>query len=235
MFILKFLATLFTIFFMAASSVLAAESFDIDLKELRPAPVAKPAAKQQNLEIDIKELKAVKAKKSKPKSAKRKAEPKVAPEAIPEPVLQKVEPVKETVKPVDVPVPEVSVTYAEACGLTRQVAEKLGILVTTPELDLGGQVFTVRYESVSLAVVCEPTPAELITYGRLLAMRGEQLLVLARTDSSRMAIEKLSAKLGLIYKNISSAGPDSLPQEYLFVKPGQPGREIKLTIYPAVP
>jgi hypothetical protein len=235
MFILKFLATLFTIFFMAVSSVFAAESFDIDLKELRPAPVTKPAAKQQNLEIDIKELKSVKAKKSKPKKAKRKTEPKVASEAVPEPVLQKVEPVKETVKPVGVPVPEVSVTYAEACGLTRQVAEKLGILVITTELDFGGQVFTARHDSVSVAVVCEPTPAELITYGRLLAMRGEQLLVLARTDSSRMAIEKLSAKLGLIYKNTSSAGPDSSPQEYLFVKPGQPGREIKLTIYPAVP
>ena len=235
MFIPRVFATLFTILFLDASSVFAAESFDIDLKELRPAPVAKPVSKQQNLEIDIKELKAVKTKKSKPKSAKRKTEPKLVPEAAAEPVIQKVEPVSEPAKPVDVPILEVSVTYAEACGMTRQVAEKLGILVFPPPLDLGGQVFTARYESVSVTVACDPTPAERITYGRLLSMRGEQLLVLARTDSSRTAIEKLTEKLGLSFKNTGSAGRDSLPQEYLFVKNGQPGREIKLTIYPAVP
>jgi len=235
MFIPKVLATLLMFFCLAAPSVQAAESFDIDLKELRPAPVAKPVPKQQNLEIDIKELKATKAKKNKPKTVKRKTEPKVVPETVTEPVLQKVEPVNEPVKPVEVPIVEVSVTYAEACGMTRQVAEKLGILVTAPALDLGSQVFTARYENASIAVVCDPTPAELITYGRLLGMREEQLLVLARNDSSRTAIEKLAKKLGLTYKNIASEGPEVLPQDYLFLKPGQPGREIKLTIYPAVP
>jgi hypothetical protein len=235
MFISKFLAQLFTIFCLTASSVLAAESFDIDLKELRPAAVAKPASKQQNLEIDLKELKAVKAKKSKPKSAKRKVEPKVVPEAVAEPVLQKVEPVNEQVKPIDVPILEVGVTYAEACGLARQVSEKLGILVSPPALDLGGQVFTARDENVSVTVVCDPNPAELITYGRLLSMLGEQLLVLDKKDSSRVAIEKLAESLGLSFKVTGAAKLDSLPQEYLFVKSGQPGQEIKLTVYPAVP
>lgn len=63
MFIPKILATLFMFFCLAAPFVQAAENFDIDLKELRPAPVTKPVPKQQNLEIDIKELKATKAKK----------------------------------------------------------------------------------------------------------------------------------------------------------------------------
>lgn len=235
MFIPRVIVALFTIFYLAISSALAAESYDIDLKELRPAPVAKPASKQQNLEIDIKELKAVKAKKSKPKSVKPKTEPKVVPESVPEPVPQKVDSVSEPIKLIDVLIPEVSVTYAEACGMTRQVAEKLGILISHPTQDLGGQTFTARYESLSVTVVCDPTPAELITYGRLLSMRGEQLLVLARTDSSRIAIEKLTEKLGLSFKNIGSAERDSLPQEYLFVKKGQPVREIRLIVYPAVP
>lgn len=159
----------------------------------------------------------------------------MAPETVTEPALQKVEPVNEPVKPVEVPIVEVSVTYAEACGVTRQVAEKLGILVTAPALDLGSQVFTARNENASVAIVCDPTPAELITYGRLLGMREEQLLVLTRNDSSRTAIEKLAEKLGLTFKNIASAERESLPQEYLFLKPGHPGQEIKLTIYPAVP
>lgn len=231
----RILASQLALFFLAVSSVLAAESFDIDLKELRPAPVVKPAAKQQNLEIDIKELKATKAKKSKPKTVKRKPAPKVEPEAVSEPVLQKIEPVAEPVKPVDATVPEVNVTYVEACGMIRQVAEKLGVLVFPPTLDLGGQVFTARYEGVSVTVACDPAPAELITYGRLLSMRGEQLLVLSGNDSSRTAIEKLSEKLGLSFKNTGSAGRDSLPQEYLFAKSGRDGREIKLTIYPATP
>ncbi len=235
MFIPKVFATFFIIFCMAASSSMAAESFDIDLKELRPAPVAKPAVKQQNLEIDLKELKAVKAKKSKPKTGKRKAEPKAVPEAAAEPVIQKVEPVNELVKPIVIPILEVSVTYAEACGMTRQVAEKLGLLVSPPTLDLGGQVFTARNESVSVTVVCDPTPAELITYGRLLSMRGEQLLVLARNDSSRVAIEKLTESLGLSFKVTVPSQLDALPQEYLFVKSGQPGQNIKLTVYPAAP
>lgn len=57
----------------------------------------KPAPKQQNLEIDLKELKTVKARKSKHKTVKRKAEPKAEPKAV-------LEPVSEPVRAVDVPI-----------------------------------------------------------------------------------------------------------------------------------
>lgn len=319
------ITTLIALIVFSATSGMAAESFDIDLKELKPAkaakpsakPAVKPAVKPQSLEIDLKELKATRPKKSKHKNVKKKQETKSAsavieaeqakagksvytvrpgdhlalilvqhyglsevearrlmPEImrinsisspqkvavgqrliIPLPLAsvqqakkeatapretqdlpqQKTEPVKPDVPAAETPLLNVDLTYVEACSLARQVSEKLGLLLVKPSLEVGGSAFSARYEDIVVTVVCDPAPAEAITYQRLLGMKGEQLLVVASNSSARQVIDSLAESLGLTYRMVGAGRQDTLPLKYVFTDTAPARPEMQLTISAAAP
>jgi hypothetical protein len=283
---------------LAATPCLAADKFEIDLKELRPAAAAKPAPGPQSLEIDLKELGGTKAKKSKSKSVKRK--PDKSEPAVPASVVgnaerssyvirsgehlalvlvqhygltevearrlmpeimringisspQKISVGQKLIIPLPYPADKpsekavaatqtsaersaetIAITYSDACSFAAELAEKLGLLVTPPSLEVGGKVITARHEALSVTLACDATPAEAFTYQRLLTLKGEQLMLLGRKDPAGLVLEKLAGHLGLKFMvpapTVSQAG-----QQYLFSATASGRSEKVLNIFTAAP
>ncbi len=139
-------------------------------------------------------------------------------------------------KPAAIPfaITSISVMSAPPCKLAHDIAEKMGLLVSTVTRIKGSEPVSATYASRRVIVVCGLSEAEQLTYERLLGHNGTQLLAFNEDDSDASVVEKLANQLGLVFRKYS-ADSAALPLTYIFSPFGNWSQELQLTIIPALP
>lgn len=120
------------------------------------------------------------------------------------------------------------------CPLARTVVEQLGLQIPLIKPQPNAASFAAGNAGLKLVVACDLSAAEAYTYGRLLAHSGAQLLAFRGDEPPRRVIEELAGQLGLSFRLEDPAAMDDLPLTYVFPAEGAGGKDLRLTIRPAV-
>lgn len=129
---------------------------------------------------------------------------------------------------------EVVASASKPCLLAREVAEKLGMRVSSLSPFADMESISISNDVVKMVMVCGLEPAEAYTIERLLAQHDVKLLVFKADEKPRAVIEGLANSLKIIFRLSDANTTAELPLTYLF--PAHlAGKDLRLTIRPDAP
>jgi hypothetical protein len=205
-------------------------SFELDLKELKPAvkpapqkpapQPAKPAAKKQPAKAvektAVQKAAVVKAKPVKTIEAK-PAVPQTASKPATEPLYR-----------------EIILSAAPPCELAPNIIAAIASPVSTTEILHNMTIaapYAATYEGANLVVTCGISAAEELTYRRLLAAHGAELLNIIGNEQPEQLMQEICAALGASYQIMTEKRKDN-GVVYLFAPRSPNKQEFRVVLIP---
>lgn len=126
---------------------------------------------------------------------------------------------------------EVVAPPSKPCVLARDVADRLGVRVSTFFPFMSADSISMSYDVQKVAVACGLAPDEAYTLERLLARHGVKVLIFKNDEAPRAVIEKIAGRLGIPFRLSNANANAELPVTYLFPA-AIDGNDLRLTIRP---